>query len=90
MSKGTADRVGTLFKTDILFFFHSKWSFNKGTILQTWVEKHGRDIVAMKDDDPARTAKLSLLGQGYGAGGIFQASGKSNSEMICTLMFSNT
>lgn len=39
---------------------------------------------------PIDTTKLSLLGQGYAAGGIFQASGKSNPEMICTLMFSTT
>lgn len=39
---------------------------------------------------PVDTAKLSLLGRGYRAGGIFQASGKSNSEIICTLMFSTT
>lgn len=39
---------------------------------------------------PVDTAKLSLLGQGYAAGSIFQAGGKSNLEMICTLMFSIT
>lgn len=54
-SRGAADRVGTLFKTDILFSFHSKWNFNKGTILQSRVVNHRQDIVVVKDDDLAHT-----------------------------------
>lgn len=55
LPQGAVDGVGTLFKTDIFFSFHSTWSFSKGTILQGKAVKNRSHIVTVMGDDIART-----------------------------------